>query len=437
MQRLISTDWLEKDFSTKHSHKVLDLLSPLWTPTDTDETDWVVRQQGRFIPTSATLVNAPDLAWLLAEPKPTGGVQLKQGLSVMEQGAFLRSYGAQHDLLSFKTGLPTGQPQEIKASRHLGSEVAQRVLASKLKAMGLMEWTPDGICISKLESSDDADANRTFDTQSGQLFNIGVKGPCITTTWTGNPAMQTLPMDKVFVLIVGTVFYKLDNTVNTLDADMKKFETAVGTTNTDGSFKECVKDPYNRANPFQNASLAQFQAEFPAKAEGGVDTGVFQADSDKIRNQPLTGDVLNAMMTDFRLQRVTSSYLVNNSHYDGTPGSRCGLKIGYDKTTRSGYAEYYVGGWCIGTVMDAAASRAMSHNAVRVAPSTMAINLDVNVAWWSADRLYQHYQGVDAGDYALTTPYNQQFRNVVQSRTGEQLKQDKKRPRQKGPDRDD
>ena len=68
-----------------------------------------------------------------------------------------------------------------------------------------------------------------------------------------------------------------------------------------------------------------------------------------------------------------------------------------------GRAEYFVGGWCIGTVIDSAASRSMSHNTVRSAPSTMAINVDVNVDWWSADKLYQHYQGVDAGDYDATS----------------------------------
>ena len=97
-----------------------------------------------------------------------------------------------------------------------------------------------------------------------------------------------------------------------------------------------------------------------------------------------------------------------------------------------GRAEYFVGGWCIGTVIDSAASRSMSHNTVRSAPSTMAINVDVNVDWWSADKLYQHYQGVDAGDY---TGGKQTFDNLVVSRP-KAGKKGIKRPRNPGPDND-
>jgi hypothetical protein len=112
---------------------------------------------------------------------------------------------------------------------------------------------------------------------------------------------------------------------------------------------------------------------------------------------------MEATMTNFRLMRATSSFLANRSHFKGNkPGnekSRCGLKIGYDTQKAEGVAEFIVGGWCIGTVMDSAASRALGHNGIRTAPATMAINVNVNVEWWSADKLFQHYQDVDRGIY--------------------------------------
>jgi hypothetical protein len=106
-----------------------------------------------------------------------------------------------------------------------------------------------------------------------------------------------------------------------------------------------------------------------------------------------TRKVVAAQLMNFRLMRATSSYLANRSHFKpGDPKSRCGLQIGYDAGAKTGNAEYIVGGWCIGTVVDSAASRALGHNGVKAAPSTYAINLNVNVEWWNPDKLYQHYQ---------------------------------------------
>ena len=67
---------------------------------------------------------------------------------------------------------------------------------------------------------------------------------------------------------------------------------------------------------------------------------------------------------------------------------------------RSGTSEFILGAWCIGTVTDSAASRAVMHaNQVRTAPSSMAINVNVNVEWWDGDKLYQHYMDKDRGHY--------------------------------------
>lgn len=69
---------------------------------------------------------------------------------------------------------------------------------------------------------------------------------------------------------------------------------------------------------------------------------------------------------------------------------------------RSGTSEFILGAWCIGTVTDSAASRAVMHaNQVRTAPSSMAINVNVNIEWWDADMLYQKYMDKDRGHYKL------------------------------------
>ena len=110
-------------------------------------------------------------------------------------------------------------------------------------------------------------------------------------------------------------------------------------------------------------------------------------------------------MTNFRLMRVTSSFLSNTSACVTTKGpgggdtvdpkSRCGLRLGQNKgDSNIVTGEYIIGGWCIGTVMDSAASRSSVGNVVRTAPASMAINVNVNVEWWSGDDLHKRYMDV-------------------------------------------
>jgi hypothetical protein len=66
----------------------------------------------------------------------------------------------------------------------------------------------------------------------------------------------------------------------------------------------------------------------------------------------------------------------------------------------SGVQEVIVGGWCIGTVIDSAASRStIGFQTVKSHPTSMAINVNVNVQWWSGDKLYKHYH--DAGGLVM------------------------------------
>ena len=113
-------------------------------------------------------------------------------------------------------------------------------------------------------------------------------------------------------------------------------------------------------------------------------------------------------ITNFRVTTATSSQMINfsplmfdqggnqkvgdnMSSYRKVGGqSRMGLKL------NAACGEYIVGGWCIGNVLDTAASRAVfagagSNIGVRTAPNSMAINLNVQIEWWDADRMYRSF----------------------------------------------
>jgi hypothetical protein len=92
-------------------------------------------------------------------------------------------------------------------------------------------------------------------------------------------------------------------------------------------------------------------------------------------------------LKEFKLKRVTTSYLIAYS-YPGddaakrpNPRLRCGLADD----------EYIIGGWSIGTVLDNSASRAQIGSQVRTAPASLALNINVNVEWWSGDKLFRHF----------------------------------------------
>ena len=78
-----------------------------------------------------------------------------------------------------------------------------------MRRNGLMNWVPDGVVLSKLSNGPDQVADAEYDARSGQLFNIGISGPSVTKTWTGDYRLAAQPMDKVFMLIVGDLHYEL------------------------------------------------------------------------------------------------------------------------------------------------------------------------------------------------------------------------------------
>ena len=88
-----------------------------------------------------------------------------------------------------------------------------------------------------------------------------------------------------------------------------------------------------------------------------------------------------------------------------------GLKLGTEM------GEYIVGGWSIGTVLDSAASRASLPGmfSSKTDTSMHALNVAVNVEWWSGDRLFRSYCNVEntvVGRHRQrpgSNPYNVQY----------------------------
>ena len=186
------------------------------------------------------------------------------------------------------------------------------------------------------------------------------------------------------------------------------------------------KDPSKEAGTYHAAVKALFEKTATAATGGeSAKADVLEAQNDLAAFMSQTQDidmekwrtdadllrrgekgVAESTMTNFRLMRCTSSYFHQyssvkfNETGDGKmevdPNSRCGLPLGQNNDDANNVtASYIIGAWCIGTVLDNAASRSTVGHLVRIAPASMAINVNVNIEWWSGDKLYRNYMDVN------------------------------------------
>ena len=372
----------------------------------------------------------------------------QQGLFVMERGPFLRSKPIGADPCTFAV-TPGGKT--VEAPRCLGSDLAWAALESELRRRNFFDWTPDGIVMSKFSTGPNAQSDAEIDARMAQLYNVAIQGQAIATTWTGTDMadMECLPMDKVFVVLVADLYYEVEPDDEARPALAKT--SALRTTQRIKAYNDAADDEARLAvlqefqglteearaaegavlpveadqqladreaiagawdegpangSPEQLFDLymaAKFAGDGPAaeellnRLEAAKSATNWKDDAVTRAQEQIAADVRNgeigvkrAVLANFRMKKVTSSYLQSHSHHDpDRPKSRCGLKIA------EGVGEYIIGGWCIGTVLDSAASRSMAGNQVRTAPASMSLNVNVNVQWWTGDKLFKHYMDVD------------------------------------------
>ncbi len=478
MQRLASTPWVESMIQDKLGKAFVNLHAINLTSAYARSMDPSMESYAQFL-AGSTALHAADVTRAVAsinagtragaQAMAAAGGERSQGVFVLEMGPFLR--GVQVDTSLVDLERVRGQPGEHGAPRNLGSLLSFSAVETEIRRRNLLDWTPDGIVLSKLESPTDEPAKSIeMDARSAQLFNVAIQGPAISTTWTSDNddpekyQLECQPMDKVFVCLVADLSYSVDTTAMDTQingmlaaraavlADIKNLHDAInanasaaarapleaalsmsvaaaegeadnviGVANAqpDTPF-EVLMQASRAADDALQAALAQSPppagtpglktaAEAARKAvedakkfpTAPADIATAMTDMVAMQQAIRTGSshVARATLTNFRLKRSTSSHMANYSNFKpGNRHCRCGLNIAPvnlatagDYSEGTGVAEYIVGAWCIGTVIDSAASRSTVGTLVRTAPTSMAMNINVNIQWWSGDKLYQHY----------------------------------------------
>lgn len=472
MQRLASQFYMENYFRARFGETVINLVNINLGAEPLKNSSNELKMYGNFL-AGATALGSVDLPHLvnglfrtnnpaaqqltytadigdaaINAPAVRGGGTKEgfaSGLLVIEKGPFLR--GKINDVSAVEMLAPelaytlVGGARKHTVARNLGDRVAFDALYATMRMQGMFDWTPDGLILSKLESpSGEPLSSAELDARQAQLFNVAIQGPAITKTWTGNPAMQAMPLDKVFVVIVADISTTVSNTATDgygsvaelkgLWEEYRKFVTGTD----GGATADAVAGQMTASNrAFDNNKAGDNGPYADAVKRFFSKSKELSVNSDPSKKSTLRGEVTtaktamdeffgsvtnteiddfstelkqgskgvgNSAMTNFRLMRMTSSFLINNSaavfaeNSGELKGGRCGLKLGKkDADTVTG--EYIVGGWCVGSVLDSAASRSVIGSQVRTAPASMAMNVNVNVEWWSGDDLYRRYMDVD------------------------------------------
>ena len=313
-----------------------------------------------------------------------------QGIFARDVGPFLRGKGVDQSMLQTTTARAIVRDSAgdewvpCLRSRNAGDEMAFAALNKKMTDIGLLDWTPDGIVLSKgAEDPSDKLSDEYFNARDGQLFNNRVQGPAVCTTWTGDSSMETLPLDKVFVVIVADVWFDLGGEDEKV---VNAFRDGTAPTAKEGEKQKTAAQAYE---DLRADKILKEAVDTPAKEEQFLATAL---EAFKGRGSNKT------VLTNFRVELSTSSQIVNFSHMRHSasaktvPGkrSRMGLRL-----TES-FGEYIIGGWCIGNVMDTSASRATFPSSgttigVRTAPNSAALNINVQIGWWDGDRLWRTF----------------------------------------------
>lgn len=391
-QRLASTTWVERLFVATMGSNVIDLDDAyIYNGASDDYFIKFYQEQLKAVDlTGATLSNSEDVARRLRVENRKGAYSVegsmdidlgkepvKCGIRGASPSIFLHGWMMDdREVKISKEKDPTSsryspftanqEPPELfyEMPRNMGDILAFTRLYEIMDKRGFFKWTPDGLTLSKLASPTGDDmATEELDMRSGALYNVAVAGNSVATTWSGDDRMLSMPGDAVYVLIVCDV-------VSYTEADTNKENTGII-----DLYKKAVKAYVE--NPTQT-TLDEIGKSFQPMAAAAA------AEEAAARDRP------KCLMTNFRLRRMTSSYLASESSVFGN--KRCGLKIGTLGDDGPLLVQKIIGGWKIGTVLDNSASRQQGPSMnVRSTPSSFAISVNVAIQWVSGDDLFRKY----------------------------------------------
>ena len=383
---------------------------------------------GKAVALDAGMVNPGDLAKAagIDGSEAAGADDVYQGIFARDFGPFLKGKGGKTGLVTCTpnnlpytetVGTTTKRTNPSAVSRNLGDDTAFERLEDALAQAGLTDWRPDGIVLSKgINDPSDQLSNEYLEARDGQLYNIRIQGPAVGTAWTGERSLEVLPLDKVFVVIVADVWFDAKSATK-YDASVEPDANGKGARSSTVTIADLMRQGLETTDDVRDYHVLRtkyMKEELDEEAFGAKQKAAFQGADE------------NTVLANFRVMVSTSSQMINHSTFKSkgnktsdvygkrrklTGGSRMSLTLAND------VGEYIVGGWQIGAVMDTAASRgSMPQGAslgIRSAANSAAMNINVNVSWFSADRLCRSFNNPEGTIKQRFEASQSQPKNVV------------------------
>ena len=407
-QALCSFEYLQLYFEQVCAKLQIDMSEPLSTILDNPNKVLGCPNGKPALTNDDTLLSVQDFAKDAQVTMPASDMgatpERLQGIFARDVGPFLRGKGiaqaTMQTTISSTTMVSDGTKDWVPClrSRNSGDEMAFAALNKKMTDIGLLDWTPDGVVLSKgAEDPSDKLSDEYFNARDGQLYNNRVQGPAVCTTWTGDSSMETLPLDKVFVVVVADVWFDLGGEDEKVVND---FRDGTAPTAKAGEKQQTAAQAYEelRADKFLKEAVDSAVKEVTFLEQGN------RAFSGKAMRRPCSPTSASSCPPAHRSS--TSRTCVTRPPRKTVQGkrSRMGLRL-----TKS-FGEYIIGGWSIGSVMDTSASRATFPSSgttigVRTAPNSAALNINVQIGYWDADRMWRTFMNKEG----TTTPRYQAF----------------------------
>ena len=248
----------------------------------------------------------------------------------------------------------------------------------KIHEEELLDWVPDGIVLSRLDDHyEGGSLDSNIDSKMGVLYNIAISGPAMTEEWHEMSAGGTVSAsDTIYQCLVADVVISNDEDYNQdLINELK-----------DPSKRDGV---YSKGNSYEDREHKQFLMLSADQTTYTID-GVATPQAAIRASQRLNHSV---GLANLRYKPFSSSYFGRHNS-SGRAKDNCRTQMGMkgpvfmndssaDKCAM--VAEYIIGGWSMGRVIDAAASR------ISVTPQIKpymargsAVTLSVSSKWLSA-----------------------------------------------------
>ena len=280
----------------------------------------------------------------------TGGATptLRQGIFAQDTGPFLRGKGITQEMVRCTqyrdapqqvdpVGSVERRVQAFHVNRCLGDEVAFDMLEHALEDLGITDWRPDGIVLSK-GANDPSDklSDEAFEVRDGQLYNMRIQGPALSTTWTGDPALEVLPLDKVFIVIVADVWFdglpnkdKLKNRLKDAN-EGKELNARVEAVETEEKAGKAARALAVNALAAGNADLATRQQALDAATAAGADPTAAAA---AVQTATAALGPLQQAVTDAD-GKIANAYKVRDAYDGTTPSDAFQTRAAYARARR-------------------------------------------------------------------------------------------------------